>query len=124
MEPVKCSRGCTRSHYPNEMLEIVAGKKTYKLCTDCVAELYAFLRRKSFYTTHGERMANKREAARATAWNFGSGWHIEKNIKPIPDRNHDFDFWHDDLDIGNGLSGTASSVEDAKQQIEDMEAER
>lgn len=54
------------------------------------------------------------------------GWHIEKNMKPIPDRRHDYDFWHDDYDGcdgGNGLAGTASSVEDAERQIEEIEQE-
>jgi len=51
-------------------------------------------------------------------------WSIEKNPKPIPDRRFDFDFWHEDYDGsdgGNGLSGTASSVEDAVNQIKDIE---
>ena len=44
------------------------------------------------------------------------GWHIEKNMKPIPDRRRDYDFCHDDhdgADGGNGLSETAESMIDA-----------
>jgi hypothetical protein len=55
------------------------------------------------------------------------GWHIEKNLKPIPDRRHDYDFWHDDYDGadgGNGLCGTAESIVDAIKQIADIERER
>ena len=50
-------------------------------------------------------------------------WHIEYNPKPIPDRQHDWDFWHDDHDGENGLCGTAASEGDAKEQIAEMEAE-
>lgn len=53
------------------------------------------------------------------------GWKIEKNVKPIPSRLHDFDFWHenyDGADGGNGLAGTASSREDAIEQIEEIES--
>lgn len=53
------------------------------------------------------------------------GWHIDKNIKPITDRQHDYDFWHDDYDGadgGNGLAGTASSHADALAQITEIEA--
>lgn len=55
------------------------------------------------------------------------GWHIELNVKPIPDRRHDYDFWHDDYDGadgGNGLYGTAESVIDAMEQIAEIESER
>lgn len=55
------------------------------------------------------------------------GWHIEKNLKPIPIRSHDYDFWHDDYDGtdgGNGLAGTAANVEDAIRQIEEIENEK
>ena len=49
------------------------------------------------------------------------GWHIERNMKPIPDRRFDFDFWHDDHDGDNGLCGTAASYADAVDQINDIE---
>ena len=52
------------------------------------------------------------------------GWHIEKNIKPIPLRQFDYNFWHEDYDGadgGNGLCGTASSIDDAMQQIIEIE---
>lgn len=52
--------------------------------------------------------------------NIPTGWHIKKNVKPIPVRCFDYDFWHDDFD-GEGLvCGTASSVEDALRQIEEI----
>lgn len=54
------------------------------------------------------------------------GWHIVYSPKPIPDRRHDYDFWHDNYDGadgGNGLCGTASSVGDAIEQIKEIEQE-
>lgn len=52
-------------------------------------------------------------------------WHIEYVPKPIPDRRHDFDFWHDDYDgapdSGDNRCGTAESVEDALEQIREIE---
>ena len=56
--------------------------------------------------------------------NHLNGWHIVENIKPIPDGRHDFDFWHDDYDGGNGLAGTAESVRDAMEQIIKIAEER
>jgi hypothetical protein len=55
-----------------------------------------------------------------------SGWHIELNKKPIPSRQHDYDFYHDNYDYcsiegGNGLCGTASSQADAIKQINELE---
>lgn len=55
------------------------------------------------------------------------GWHIQRNKKPIPNRNHDWDFWHDDYDGadgGNGLAGTASSYDDAVSQIIEINSTR
>lgn len=49
------------------------------------------------------------------------GWHIEKNVKPIPNRSWDWDFWHDAHDGENGLCGTASSYEDAVEQCWEIE---
>lgn len=49
------------------------------------------------------------------------GWKIQRNPKPIPDRRFDFDFWHDNHDGENGLSGTASSLRDALEQIGEIE---
>lgn len=52
------------------------------------------------------------------------GWHIEKNIKPIPDRHFDWDFWHDDYDGsdgGNGLAGNAANWDDAVEQCWQIE---
>lgn len=51
-----------------------------------------------------------------------NGWHIEYNPKPIPCRDFDWDFWHDDYDGTNGLCGTAESEAEARQQIEEQEA--
>lgn len=56
--------------------------------------------------------------------NLPNGWHIQKNPKPVPNRKHDYDFWHDDYDGtdgGNGLAGTASNEDDALRQIEEIE---
>lgn len=59
-----------------------------------------------------------------------TGWHIEYNPKPIPSRSFDWDFWHDDYDysypdstISAQLAGTASSREDAAEQIRIIELE-
>ena len=55
------------------------------------------------------------------------GWTIEKNVKPIPDRSHDYDFWHKDYDGadgGNGLAGTAASIIDAMNEITQIEIVR
>ena len=52
------------------------------------------------------------------------GWHIEYSPKPIPPScGVDFDFWHDDNDIENNLSGTGSSIEDCLNQINEIEEE-
>ena len=55
------------------------------------------------------------------------GWTIEKNVKPIPCRDYDYDFWHEDYDGadgGNGLCGTAKSMIDAMEQIAEVESQR
>ena len=55
------------------------------------------------------------------------GWNIEFNPKPIPIREHDYDFWHDDYcgaSGGNGLCGTAESEADAIEQIMEIENEQ
>jgi hypothetical protein len=52
-----------------------------------------------------------------------AGWHIMKDIKPIPNRSFDWGFYHDDYDGENGLCGTASSVKDALEQIDEIESE-
>ena len=52
------------------------------------------------------------------------GWHIRREMKPIPDRRHDYDFWHDDVDLDSDLYGTAESVEDALLQIAEIEADQ
>lgn len=52
------------------------------------------------------------------------GWTIEFNPKPIPDRKHDWDFWHEDNDVDGKLCGTAASLSDALEQIHDLEMAR
>jgi hypothetical protein len=52
------------------------------------------------------------------------GWHIHYNPKPIPNRRHDWDYWHDDCDDGNGLHGTAASRQDAEMAIVEAEEDR
>jgi len=52
---------------------------------------------------------------------FVDGWHVTLNPKPIPDRRHDWDFWHNDYDGENKLCGTAESVGHALTQIEEIE---
>jgi len=48
------------------------------------------------------------------------GWSVKCNPKPIPTTSHDYDFWHDDFDGENGLCGTAASVADAINCINDL----
>lgn len=48
---------------------------------------------------------------------FCVGWRIEKNVKPIPIRDFDFDFWHEEYDGENGLAGAAKDYFDAVDQI-------
>ena len=53
-----------------------------------------------------------------------NGWHIEYDPKPIPISSHDYNYYHDDYDGadgGNGLAGTASSVDDAMNQIMEIQ---
>lgn len=58
-------------------------------------------------------------------------WTIHYDPPPIPDRNHDWCFIHENYDasyegeedgyVSNGLAGTAESVEACKREIADME---
>lgn len=57
-------------------------------------------------------------------------WHIQYNPPPIPVRNCDWQFWHDDYDGApdafDNRHGSAASPEDAKMEIdmiEDMDRE-
>jgi len=54
-------------------------------------------------------------------------FNIQKNMKPIPDRRHDWDFWHDDYDgvpdSADCRAGTAASEEDCKALIDEYWAE-
>ena len=54
------------------------------------------------------------------------GWTVRYSPKAIPNRRHDYDFWHDDYDgveDGNHFAGTAASIEDAIREIKYIEAE-
>lgn len=54
-------------------------------------------------------------------------WEIWNNPKPIPERNHDWDFKHenyDGADGGNGLAGSAASAIDAAMEILEIERNR
>jgi hypothetical protein len=50
-----------------------------------------------------------------------AGWFIDCDQKPIPDRQFDYDFWHEDHDGENGLCGNGASVEDCIAQIKEIE---
>lgn len=46
-------------------------------------------------------------------------WVITYNLKPIPDRSHDYDFTHKDYDgPGDNRASTARSMEEAKFEID------
>ena len=49
------------------------------------------------------------------------GWYIAHDPKPIPSRDFDYDFHHDDYDGENGLAGSASSYNSAVLQIKSIE---
>jgi hypothetical protein len=49
------------------------------------------------------------------------GWTITYNPKPIPTRDDDWDYIHEDYDGENGLCGTAGSALKAMQQILEIE---
>jgi len=52
------------------------------------------------------------------------GWTIEYNPKPIPSTDIDWDYYHEDCDEENGLSGSTSSYSAAIFAIFDIEEER
>ena len=54
---------------------------------------------------------------------IGNGWNVEYNQKPIPDRRHDWDFWHDDNCDTEVLCGTGYSTLDCEEQIAEIEEE-
>ena len=61
---IKCWE-CQRDHYPNELREVEATVAIKKLvCRDCIGN----------NNTLGDIETNKRNAAKATAWNNGQGW--------------------------------------------------
>lgn len=69
-ETIKCWE-CRRDHYPNELREVeetVAIKAIVKklVCRDCIGTK----------STLGDIETNKRNAAKATAWNNGQGWGV------------------------------------------------
>lgn len=53
------------------------------------------------------------------------GWHIHYDPPPIPTRNCDWRFWHDDFDgapdANDNRSGSAESLEAAKAEIDERE---
>jgi hypothetical protein len=48
------------------------------------------------------------------------GYKISYNRKPIPTRAHDWDFWHDDIDVDDPRHGTGPSMEDCRRQIDEQ----
>ena len=48
------------------------------------------------------------------------GWTITFNQKPIPDRRWDYDAVHDEYDGTNDLFFSCGSIEEAKEEIDDM----
>jgi len=56
------------------------------------------------------------------------GWWISYDPPPIPVRTCDWHFWHDDFDgapdANDSRCGHAASLEEAKAQIDDAEADR
>jgi hypothetical protein len=109
----------------------------YCLCDQCkrIAALEAkleFMAKERDYLLETPDPKNKalREAALKTlnAWDHGCdgigagidslrealkvGWTITYNPKPIPTRDDDWDYVHDDYDGENGLRGTAGSYLD------------
>lgn len=54
------------------------------------------------------------------------GYHIQYDPKPIPTRNFDYDFWHEDYDgPEDRRNGNAGSVRDCMIEIDDrIEDER
>jgi|TARA_R110002074_G_scaffold72018_1_gene166077 hypothetical protein len=49
-----------------------------------------------------------------------TGWKVELDLKPIPNRNHDWNWCHEFHDGDPFLSGTAASRDDALQCIEEI----
>lgn len=61
---IKCAE-CQRDHYPNQLREVEATVAIKKLvCRECLGTT----------KTMGDIETNKRNAAKATAWNNGQGW--------------------------------------------------
>lgn len=53
------------------------------------------------------------------------GWHIHYDPPPIPVRNCDWQFWHEEYDgPGDNRSGHAPSLETAKAEIDEREDDR
>ena len=48
------------------------------------------------------------------------GWSIAYESKPVPSRQYDWGFSHENHDGENGLCGTASSVDDAVAKIKEI----
>jgi hypothetical protein len=50
-------------------------------------------------------------------------YHIVYDPKPIPDRRFDYDYYHDDYDLGDPRHGNARSVAECIAQIDEIEEE-
>ena len=49
------------------------------------------------------------------------GYNIFYDPPPIPTRAHDYQFWHEDWDLDDTRHGTAPTLSDAKQLIDEIE---
>lgn len=58
---------CNRDFFPNQIKHTTNGNP---ICRDCASNTG----RSDLFATHGEIQANRRAAAKATAWNNGKGW--------------------------------------------------
>jgi len=52
---------------------------------------------------------------------FVGPWRFQYNAKPIPDRGHDWDYWHEEYDgaedSGDTRKGTARTFADALEEV-------
>ena len=53
------------------------------------------------------------------------GWFIQWDPPPIPDRNHDWQYWHKNYDgPGDGRIGSVASEQAAREAIDEEEDEK
>ena len=50
---------------------------------------------------------------------INNGWAIAKDIKPIPDRNHDYDYWHVDGEEKYSCASMDECIAEIKERLED-----